>query len=512
MNWRPVLSPRYVACARDHALDLAASLILFVGASIAAGRIWRFAFDDELLTFNVAERSRSALDFAAIFLKGGDIHPPLAFLGFYGLLQLGLPDWGMRLCSLALTGLALALFHILCLMLVAQRTGAPACPFARLVAILLFGLCPLAVSQGDAIRWYPLFVTWIALFVTLYIAGANPATRLWSAVPLGLAASTNFLAIVVALPLLLYRHVLQRQFRLGYDAAYWLIVAVLASPGLWTAYWVVFRHLDYITDSIFGFGLARAVALDALGFFGGDAIGVGYAWIVVPAIVIAVFAVFSAVDRKTPADPSHLLLLMLCAIPTMELAGFAEPRAYLYLAPVMATILTLFISRQEIDRGAGRALLLASCVLVAAIGAVANINQSMRPFKRNAAVPFQQIIAFIESNSTGNVMVLSTDPIVARALQHDRARPDRCVSYVRQNRACFDPARGYDTVFVVSAHTSMALRPAFNKRFENVVKDLTAGKRKIVTVPVGLDKDAELKAWLTGVAIGPYILTVDLYR
>jgi hypothetical protein len=158
----PTLQRDYAACARTYSLDLAAALLLFVGASIMAGRVWRFAFDDELLLAIVVERSQSVFDFTAYFLRGSALDPPLAFLAFYGLLRLGFADWGIRLCSLAMTGLALALFQILCLTLITQRTGAAVRPATRLIAILLFGLCPMAIGQGDAMRWYPPFAALFA--------------------------------------------------------------------------------------------------------------------------------------------------------------------------------------------------------------------------------------------------------------------------------------------------------------------------------------------------------------
>ena len=41
---------------------------------------------------------------------------------------------------------------------------------------------------------------------------------------------------------------------------------------------------------------------------------------------------------------------------------------------------------------------------------------------------------------------------------------------------------------------------------------LIAGKRKMSSMPVGLDKDAALKEWLTNTRLDKYILTVDHYQ
>ena len=63
----------------------------------------------------------------------------------------------------------------------------------------------------------------------------------------------------------------------------------------------------------FGHSILQAVLSDVLGFFGGDALGVSQAWIIVPAIVIFGCAAFSEMDRRQPASPVNLFLLMLAA-------------------------------------------------------------------------------------------------------------------------------------------------------------------------------------------------------
>jgi hypothetical protein len=94
-------------------------------------------------------------------------------------------------------------------------------PFDDEIATLL----PLAVSQGDALRWYPVFAALIVSFVALYLAPRHDWQRLWSALALGLAASTDFSAALIVPPFLIYRHLLQRRFRWSFEVAYWLILA-----------------------------------------------------------------------------------------------------------------------------------------------------------------------------------------------------------------------------------------------------------------------------------------------
>lgn len=148
----PDLPKDFAAVARTHAADIVAALVIYIGVSLAAGRVFRFAFDDELLTGRIAEHAHGVFAFATYLLDGGDVHPPLAFTLFYVLMRAGFADWGLRLVSLALTALSIGLFHLLALAMVREREGAPVSPATRIVAVLLFGLSPMAVSQGDAIR------------------------------------------------------------------------------------------------------------------------------------------------------------------------------------------------------------------------------------------------------------------------------------------------------------------------------------------------------------------------
>jgi 4-amino-4-deoxy-L-arabinose transferase-like glycosyltransferase len=267
----PVLSPDLTAAARIYVLDLISSVTLFFCAALLAGRVWRFPFDDEVSTLTYVERSHSIMELLSFADSG--FHPPLLFLFLYPLHRMGLSEAGMRICSLGLTALSLLLFQLLALGLIAQRSSGHVRLSTRLIAVLLFGLSPLAIGQGDAIRWYPVFALLFALFITLYLAAGKEATRLASAVPLGLAASTNFVAVIVIAPFLLYRYLLERRFRPSFDVAYWLIFAFFAGLGLPKLLSIVKDQLAYVVSFEFGSGPLRVVATDILGFFGGDALG-----------------------------------------------------------------------------------------------------------------------------------------------------------------------------------------------------------------------------------------------
>lgn len=331
-RWRPMLCRDYTACARGHALDLAASCLVYVSASVMADRVWRFPFDDEIYTFRVIERF-SALKLLRVYPSGSDVHPPLSYILFRVLQDFGFSEPAMRLCSLAMTASALALLHLLALTLMARRNGGTVAAPSRLIAVLLFGLSALAVSQGDAIRWYPLFAVLIALFVTLYVFAGNGAARRGRAAR---ACVIDELSrdprdpAVAARPLRLAAEVLSG-LRSGFLAGGGAVCGFEFPLGLFAGISPFCRGRKSGPGSI-----VQAALTDLLGFFGGATLGISQAWIVVPAIAIAAMAMAARVERQQPASPVHLLLLMLAADALMAVVGFAKPRSFLYLTPILA--------------------------------------------------------------------------------------------------------------------------------------------------------------------------------
>jgi len=500
---------RYIAAARAYRFDLAAMAFLFVSVSIMAGRVWRVPFDDEIATLSKIEPD-SAREIIATFPATDDIHPPFSYLIFHGLRQLGLSDPQMRLCSLAMTCLALALFQILVLNWLSWRDNEGKLPSpTRIVAVLIFGLMPLAVNQGDALRWYPVFAVLIALFVVLYLVPHNEWQRLWSAVALGLAASTDFSAALIVPPFLLYRHVLQRRFRLRFDLAYWLIVAAGATIGFFYAYWIFTYRLQAVRGE-FSAGLIRSVLTNLLGFFGGDALGISQAWIVAPVVAVFVLAAAAAVDWEKPGSPVHLLLLMLSAPMLMALAGFATPRSFLYLTPVAATLIVMLFDRELRQRHVQRSIAVVAITLATSVGAVANLNSGTHPFKRNSVIPYQAIFDFIDRNTNGSALVVSTDPVVPWILRF--AGENRCAGYFLEVRHCLKAGHHYDSIFVISGHHDRSADQELTGEFNDFIANVTAGRTKLASSAIGYDADAALKSRLTGVPLDVNILTVDYYR
>jgi hypothetical protein len=230
----------------------------------------------------------------------------------------------------------------------------------------------------------------------------------------------------------------------------------------------------------------------------------------VPAVIITAIAVFSAINRIRPSEPAHLLLLMLIAIAPLPLAGFGKPRSFLYLAPVIGVLLTLFFDEEVRHGRPGRVLALISLLLAGSVGAITNINFGTHPFKRNSVIPYQNILNFISDNAKGSLLVVSTDPVVSWLLRAPSS--DRCADYFLAARLCLNGGRHYDSIVVISGHSNQSENAVAMGRFAQMVTDATANRSKVATFGAGLDEDASLKTRLTGVALEKTILTVDLYR
>jgi hypothetical protein len=254
----------------------------------------------------------------------------------------------------------------------------------------------------------------------------------------------------------------------------------------------------------------QSVLIDTLGFFGGYALGIGQAWLVVPAVIIFAMAAWSAIDRTQPGKPAHLLLLMLGVSGLAALAGIAEPRAFLYLAPIAGVLLVLFFDRQIRNGHAARTLILVTLVLTTSVAAVANVNFGAHPFKRNLVIPYQSILDFIADNEKGHVLVVSTDSVIPWLLEHTGG--DRCIDFFFKVRRCRAPEQRFDSIFVISGHSGDSADEAMMGQFQSFLADITAGRSKVATMGAGVDEDAALKSRLTGVHLDRTILTVDYYQ
>jgi hypothetical protein len=531
------LAKSYRDAWRKYRVDVCIMLFLFAAAALLTGRIWRFAYDVELFYFSNSHLTLTQK------LNLGDIHSSLPLLIFTGLRQLGFSDPAIRLVPLAATGIALALIQLLTYALMEKREECPL--HIRLLTIVLFALAPLALAMGDSIRWYPLFSLPVSIFATLYLAGSNKYWRLASGAFLGVAASVDFLAIFVAVPFAIYRYGLERQFRFRFDGVFWFLSGLFGSVGLWSAYGVAMHpELLKLGNAQFTNSRFNAMAQNMLGFFGGNTIGVGQGWMVIPAALITFVAGILLIDRRYRAAPVHLLLLMFCSLVVMTLGGFAEPRVFIYLAPVAVALQILFLRRQD----ANLVLICGAALLVVELGTAANLYHAPVPFKRESSIPHNSVIDFVKTNEKGATLVVTTDAVLADALSQG-SYAGRCISMFFGNGSCFNASRHYDTVFLIYGYSSISdvrqnlyvgtarsansrepaektsLLPSAltvsldDRRVTTAQNSISAARlaqwlgsnRPASTVHFGEDADAALKSRLTHTALDPYMLTAELF-
>jgi hypothetical protein len=193
----------------------------------------------------------------------------------------------------------------------------------------------------------------------------------------------------------------------------------------------------------------------------------------------------------------------------MALAGFATPRSFLYLTPVIAAPITMFFDRQLREGHVQRAIAVVVITLATSVSAIANLISGTHPFKRNSVIPYQAIFDFIDRNADGSALVVSTDPVVPWVL---RGAEDRCAGYFFEVTHCLQSDRRYDSIFVISGHHDRSADQEITGQFNQLIANATARRKKLASVPIGRDEDASLKSRLTGVPLEESILTVDYYR
>jgi hypothetical protein len=142
------------------------------------------------------------------------------------------------------------------------------------------------------------------------------------------------------------------------------------------------------------------------------------------------------------------------------------------------------------------------------ISAIASIDSGTHPFKRNSAIPYQSILDFIHDNRTDAALVISTDPVVPYLLRD--VGNGGCTGYLFEAARCL--GHKYDSIFVISGHSNVSANPVVMRKFGILTTEVTAGRTKVATLHAGVDEDAALKTWLTGVPLDKYILNVDYYR
>ena len=400
--------------------------------ALLGGRVFRSAFDDEIFTLDLLEKAAGAFALLKAFASAYDIHPPLSYLAFYLLHAAGAGEAGLRALSLAMSAGAVAIAHRLLLHLGASsQNHAGAASAERLIALLLLATTPLLVSQGDAIRWYPMYG--LVFMATLYFHVRERAAgraAIASSAAAGALVSVNFLGVFVY-PLLAVDRMMSGRFRWRREIGQGALCLVFALPGLATlAGGLHGAPADFVASQFVGGRPFTAAAMTAIGFLGGHSLGIVQSIALIPLGAFAAFALARGLgDRQT-----RVLAFQFAALAAMVALGFAKPRSFAYLA----LALSVLFAHHFLARRAARTAL-AAIALVTAFGALANLKGNDTPFKRNTAVPVEEIRAFVVANTGADDVVILSDPVAYWSL---RKTGPACVSWYLLNADCA-PSRSH---------------------------------------------------------------------
>jgi hypothetical protein len=449
----------------------------FVLIALATGRAFRYPFDDEIFSLNLLESARGFVPLWTDLLHAMDVHPPVSYLLFYGLSRMGIGEQGLRLFSLACSGAAVGLAHAVLRQIgPAERVWSSA---ERVVVILLLAATPLMVSQGDAIRWYPLFTL---VFMAALYAYSLPLKRagLGYAALAGVAASINFLGFFV-LPLLELDRLLRSNLRIDWPRAMsrLAIWAVLALPGIITL-WNGLTHdaHTYVAGQIGG-GLMTALVATTIGFFGGNSLGLIQAIALLPLVVLSVVALIVSIR-----DPDgRFIALQILVLVALLAVGFSKPRSFAYLALAVSILLAQTWLQAQKPRFK---LAIGLIALLTPVLVIANIKWNDTPYKRNAMLPVEEILRFAHANTSGRDAIIVSDVVLNWELRHEGG--DVCVSYYLTNTRCDFQAAPHLLVidgYAVGSRERdqwIAAKPA-----------LLASRREIAVAYFGVDREAAFK-------------------
>lgn len=473
-----------------HWRETAFAALAFTAVALLAGRVFRPAFDDEIFTLRTLDETTGGMALFRHLLGGADVHPPLSYMLFYTAQVVGFGEHGMRALSLVLSAGTVALSHRLLLRL-GDRHGTTWAE--RLVALLVLATTPLLVSQGDAIRWYPLygFLFMAALWLHVRERDANAAAH-GSSIAAGLLVSINFLGIFV-FPILVLDRLVTGRFRFGREVGQAALWALFASPGLLTlAAGLAGDGASYAAPQIAS-GFLNAAAGTAIGFLGGHSLGVVQSIAALPMGLLAVAVLArAAMDART-----RVLAFNFAAMVAMVGAGFAKPRSFLYLAAALSVLVAnAWLARTRLGHCA------AAVALVTAFGALANLKGNDTPFKRNSVIPVAEAHAFVIENTGEGDVVIVSDSVLYWSL---RADARACVSLYLTNERCRpdDAPR----LVIVEGHSSPGeIRDDYLSARERLIQ----GRRQVARAFFGVDEEYALKRQIEP-GLGRFVLEGGVY-
>jgi hypothetical protein len=482
-------------------LDIVLSVSIFIAVSVACGRIYRFPFDDEIYTLRFVGNPHIS-NLPSYFLFTNDPTPPLTYLVYYGAVLGGFDQSALRWICIGYVAIALAIWHWLTLTMI--EASKP----VRLLIAILFGLVPLALSQGDALRWYPMLTLAVAVAFFCYLR--FPRRWYLSGIAFGLIGDVSFLAVLPLASVLFHRYAIERKFSWKEDLAFLSLGSLVAVPGF-IAFGHIFSHQDLTKH--FTNGLLRRMTETTLGFFGGVTLGVSQAWLVALVIAATIFLAYGAMvatrENQSARSFCSLVIITAASAAIFTMIGFSEPRGYLFLAPMVTAITSIGIASAMQTSPRVTAVAYAA-LLVTAISVAGNLRSSNTPFKRNAVIPYGEVIDFARSNQHGKTAVVTMDACTAYLLS---SHPEFCVAeYEVYRNGWLDsscPAGdGIDTVIVVKGDPLDENNPHWRDR----VAEFIRGKQAIAQAHFGHDDDAHLKSRLSGRHLSPSLLDAVIYH
>src|SRR5262245_5583285 len=112
--------------------DSCVVVLLLVFLSLGAGRVFRFAFDDEIFTLRLSTAPRTLSEFLHFATTYSDVHPRLSYFFYSALNMAGFNAASQRAVSLLITACAAGIIHRTAV----QKLGLDSA--GRIVGILLF--------------------------------------------------------------------------------------------------------------------------------------------------------------------------------------------------------------------------------------------------------------------------------------------------------------------------------------------------------------------------------------
>jgi hypothetical protein len=364
----------------------------------------------------------------------------------------------------------------------------------RVIPVLVLASTPLLVSQGDAVRWYPIFAA--IFFLTLY-AYLRESRGILSAMLCGVLASTSFLGFLVY-PLLELDRISKTGVRVYVSpiaAVRATLFAIFALPGIITLWNGLTNDAPKYLAGQIGMNPLNAGITTAIGFFGGNSLGIVQSMATVPAGVLAIFILYRSVRDPT----SRALALNFCTLFLLVAVGFAKPRSFAYLALILSVLLSY---RWIVEARPNIRYLIGVIGLATPLIVIANVKWNDTPYKRNATVPVEEILRFARYNAGAGDVIIVSDPVVYWDLHRN---VPGCVSHYLTNPDCaIDKA---NKLIVIDGYgVGSKERDQWLARKAAIL----AGRSELATVFFGVDHEAGFKRRIIP-TMEDYLLKASIY-